>query len=55
MLKSALGKDISRVILYGIGLGSVSALVYTAGPLIAFEGPDGFTGPCEMIVAAGTR
>lgn len=21
----------------------------------AFEGPDGFTGPCEMIVAAGTR
>jgi type VI secretion system protein ImpL len=36
MLKSALGRDITRVILYGIGLGSVSALVYTAGPLIAF-------------------
>lgn len=20
-----------------------------------FEGPDGFTGPCELVVAAGTR
>jgi hypothetical protein len=23
--------------------------------LAAFEGPDGFTGPCEMLVVAGTR
>src|SRR5262245_33267126 len=28
-------KDITRVILYGVGLGSLTALVYFAGPLIA--------------------
>jgi type VI secretion system protein ImpL len=31
-----LGKEIVRIILYGIGLGSLSALIYFAGPLIAF-------------------
>src|ERR1700712_3845940 len=31
-----IGKDILRIVLYGIGLGSLSALVYFAGPLIAF-------------------
>jgi type VI secretion system protein ImpL len=31
-----LGKDIVRIILYGIGLGSLSSLIYFAGPLIAF-------------------
>jgi len=30
-----LGKDIVRIILYGIGLGSLSSLIYFAGPLIA--------------------
>ena len=30
-----LGKDIIRIVLYGVGLGSLSALVYLAGPLIA--------------------
>ncbi len=30
-----IGKDILRIVLYGIGLGSVSSLVYFAGPLIA--------------------
>jgi type VI secretion system protein ImpL len=29
-----LGKDISRVILYGVGLGSISAMVYLAGPYV---------------------
>ena len=31
-----LTKDIMRIVLYGVGLGSLSALVYFAGPLIAF-------------------
>ncbi|MBR1232061.1 type VI secretion system membrane subunit TssM [Bradyrhizobium sp. AUGA SZCCT0182] len=30
-----LGKEIIRIVLYGIGLGSLSAVVYFAGPLIA--------------------
>jgi type VI secretion system protein ImpL len=30
-----IGKDILRIVLYGIGLGSLSSLVYFAGPLIA--------------------
>ena len=30
-----LTKDIARIILYGVGLSSLSALVYFAGPLIA--------------------
>jgi type VI secretion system protein ImpL len=30
-----LGKEIVRIILYGIGLGSLSSLIYFAGPLIA--------------------
>ena len=29
-------KDITRVILYGVGLGSLTALIYFAGPLVAF-------------------
>ena len=29
------GRDIVRIILYGIGLGSLSSLIYFAGPLIA--------------------
>jgi type VI secretion system protein ImpL len=29
-------KDISRIVLYGVGLGSLAALVWFAGPLIAF-------------------
>src|SRR4051794_1674271 len=33
-----LGKDIVRIILYGIGLGSLSSLIYFAGPLIAIGG-----------------
>jgi type VI secretion system protein ImpL len=31
-----LGKEVVRIILYGIGLGSLSSLIYFAGPLIAF-------------------
>ena len=31
-----LGKDILRIVLYGIGLGSIASLIYFAGPLIAF-------------------
>ncbi|MGH6705045.1 MAG: hypothetical protein ACRECG_16815, partial [Bradyrhizobium sp.] len=31
-----LGKDILRIVLYGIGLGSLASLIYFAGPLIAF-------------------
>jgi type VI secretion system protein ImpL len=31
-----LGKDIGRIILYGVGLSSAAALVYLAGPFIAF-------------------
>jgi type VI secretion system protein ImpL len=31
-----LAKEIIRIILYGIGLGSLSAVIYFAGPLIAF-------------------
>ena len=31
-----LGKDIGRIILYGVGLSSTAALVYLAGPFIAF-------------------
>jgi hypothetical protein len=26
-----------------------------AQALARFEGPDGFTGPCEMLVVSGTR
>ena len=26
-----------------------------ASALAAFEGPDGFVGPCEMLVVSGTR
>jgi len=33
-----LGKDISRVILYGLGLGSIAMLVYTLGPFISIGG-----------------
>jgi type VI secretion system protein ImpL len=33
-----LGKDILRIVLYGVGLGSMSALIYLAGPLIAIGG-----------------
>src|SRR5688500_7982615 len=36
MLGSALRKDILYIVLYGVGLGSISALVYLAGPMIAF-------------------
>ena len=31
-------KDILRVILYGVGLGSLTAVVYFAGPLIEIGG-----------------
>ncbi len=31
-----IGKDILRIVLYGVGLGSLSAVVFLAGPLIAF-------------------
>ena len=31
-----LAKQIIRIVLYGVGLGSLSALVYFAGPLVAF-------------------
>ncbi len=31
-----LGKDILRIVLYGIGLGSIASLIYFAGPLVAF-------------------
>jgi type VI secretion system protein ImpL len=31
-----LGKEIVRIVLYGIGLGSLASLIYFAGPLIAF-------------------
>ncbi len=31
-----IGKEVLRIVLYGIGLGSLSAVVYLAGPLIAF-------------------
>ena len=31
-----IAKDILRIILYGVGLASLSALVYMAGPFIAF-------------------
>src|SRR3954453_15117564 len=31
-------KEILRIVLYGIGLGSVSALIYLVGPLISFGG-----------------
>jgi type VI secretion system protein ImpL len=33
---SMLYKDIMRIVLYGVGLGSLASLVYFAGPLIAF-------------------
>ena len=29
-------KDITRIVLFGVGLGSLCAVVYFAGPLIAF-------------------
>ena len=29
-------KDIVRIVLYGIGLGSLASVIYFAGPLIAF-------------------
>ena len=31
-----LTKDITKIVLYGVGLGSLTALVYFAGPLVAF-------------------
>lgn len=31
-------KEILRIVLYGIGLGSISALIYLVGPLISFGG-----------------
>lgn len=31
-----LGKDIGRIVLYGVGLSSAAAIVYLAGPFIAF-------------------
>jgi len=33
---SMLSKQIFRIVLYGVGLTSISALVYLAGPMIAF-------------------
>jgi type VI secretion system protein ImpL len=33
--RGMVGRDIVRIILYGIGLGSLSSLIYFAGPLIA--------------------
>ena len=33
---SKLPKQIIRIILYSVGLGSLSAVIYLAGPLIAF-------------------
>ena len=30
-----LAKDILRIILYGVGLGSLGAVIYLAGPFIA--------------------
>jgi type VI secretion system protein ImpL len=35
-MKSMLGKDIVWVLLYGMGISSLAAIVYTAGPLLAF-------------------
>ena len=29
-------KDVTRIVIYGLGLGSIAAIVYLAGPLIAF-------------------
>jgi type VI secretion system protein ImpL len=34
--KSAVASDVSRILLYGAGLGSIAAMVYLAGPYIAF-------------------
>ena len=31
-----LGKDIIRIVAYGVGLSSIAALVYMAGPFVAF-------------------
>ncbi|WP_406858305.1 type VI secretion system membrane subunit TssM [Alsobacter sp. KACC 23698] len=36
--KDALGKDVFRIILYGVGLGSISAMIYLAGPYVEFGG-----------------
>ncbi|VIO76360.1 hypothetical protein CI1B_63700 [Bradyrhizobium ivorense] len=33
-----IAKDITRIVLYGIGLGSLASLVYFAGPLVAIGG-----------------
>src|SRR5437016_14399335 len=31
-------KEVSRIVLYGIGLGSIAALIYLAGPLVSIGG-----------------
>ena len=31
-------KEVSRIVLYGVGLGSIAALIYMAGPLISIGG-----------------
>jgi type VI secretion system protein ImpL len=38
MFKSPLGKEVSRIVLYGVGLGSICTTVYLVGPYIVIGG-----------------
>ena len=31
-------KEVSRIVLYGVGLSSIAALIYLAGPLVSIGG-----------------
>ena len=38
MFKSPLGREVSRIVLYGVGLGSICTTVYLVGPYIVIGG-----------------
>ena len=47
-------KNIMRIMLYGVGITSLSSLVYLAGPLVAIGGYRPLEVPMTQMIQAGT-